>query len=101
MNLALEFVDRSLKCVACGTDFVFTINEQQFFAQKGLANRPKRCIDCRVLLRAHRNGEMANTTVVQCTECGVNCRVPFVPRGHKAILCLTCMHTQKQSGNPA
>jgi hypothetical protein len=38
--------DKTLKCVDCGADFVFTERDQAFFAQKGFTE-PKRCRPCR------------------------------------------------------
>ena len=42
-----EFQDRALKCVDCGTDFVFTAGEQQFYHEKNFRNEPKRCKACK------------------------------------------------------
>ena len=39
----MEFQDKTLQCVDCGTDFVWTAGEQAFFADKGFKNEPKRC----------------------------------------------------------
>ena len=39
--------DRTLICVACKKEFVFSVGEQQFYAEKGLASDPKRCKPCR------------------------------------------------------
>jgi len=40
---AVEYEDRSIKCVDCGEDFIWTGGEQVFFHDKGLKNEPKRC----------------------------------------------------------
>lgn len=39
--------DKTINCVDCKVDFVFSDGEQQFFASKGLTNEPKRCQPCR------------------------------------------------------
>ncbi len=39
--------DITLKCVDCGSDFVFTVGEQEFYKEKQLPNQPKRCKACR------------------------------------------------------
>lgn len=39
--------DKTLKCVDCGKEFVFTANEQEFYKEKGFTNEPKRCKECR------------------------------------------------------
>lgn len=38
--------DITLVCQDCGLEFVFTVGEQEFYAQKGLA-QPKYCPICR------------------------------------------------------
>ncbi len=39
--------DKQLVCVECGNAFTFTVAEQEFYAEKGLTNEPKRCPACR------------------------------------------------------
>ena len=39
--------DKTLVCVDCGNEFVFTSGEQEFYKEKGFDNEPKRCPDCR------------------------------------------------------
>ena len=41
------YEDKTLKCKDCGADFVFTAGEQEFYAQNGFTNEPKRCKACR------------------------------------------------------
>ena len=41
------YEDQNLICEECGKEFVFSAGEQEFYAQKGLQNTPKRCQDCR------------------------------------------------------
>ena len=43
----MEFVDKVLKCVDCGSDFIFTAGEQLFFHDKQFKNDPKRCKQCK------------------------------------------------------
>ena len=43
----MEFQDRILSCVDCGTEFIWTAGEQQFFADKNFKNEPKRCKACK------------------------------------------------------
>jgi len=37
-----DFQDRVLGCMDCGTDFVFTAGEQQFYHEKDFKNEAKR-----------------------------------------------------------
>ncbi len=43
----MNYQDKYIRCRDCGDEFVFTASEQQFFAEKGLMNEPKRCPTCR------------------------------------------------------
>ncbi len=43
----VEMADKNLVCVDCGKEFIFTEGEQQFYAEKGFENEPKRCPECR------------------------------------------------------
>ena len=49
----MEFQDKALRCVDCGTEFVWTAGEQLFFADKNFKNEPKRCKACKAK-RANR-----------------------------------------------
>ena len=51
-----EYKDKTIKCLDCGTEFVFTARDQEFYAEKGFTNEPKRCKEC----RAKRKAEKAN-----------------------------------------
>ena len=39
--------DKTLVCKDCGSEFVFTVGEQEFYKEKGFENEPVRCPDCR------------------------------------------------------
>jgi CxxC-x17-CxxC domain-containing protein len=43
----MSYADKTLTCRDCGTQFVFTAGEQEFYAQKGFTNEPSRCASCR------------------------------------------------------
>ena len=51
------YTDERLTCTDCGTEFVFSSGEQQFFATKGFQNKPNRCPDCRT---ARKNARQSN-----------------------------------------
>ncbi|MDD4211378.1 MAG: zinc-ribbon domain-containing protein [Clostridia bacterium] len=46
--------DKVITCVDCGAEFVFTVNEQEFYKEKGFDNEPKRCPDCRKARKMNR-----------------------------------------------
>ena len=43
----MSYANKTLACRDCGTEFVFTAGEQEFYAQKGFTNEPTRCQPCR------------------------------------------------------
>lgn len=90
------YVDRELACRLCGTTFLFTAREQEFFVQKGLSNEPKHCPDCRLVNRVwrQRKSGQADITVTEvvCAQCGTITKVPFKPKGHKPVYCAGCLH---------
>ncbi len=57
----MSFEDKTIRCADCGSDFMFSASEQQFFAEKGFTNEPRRCPTCR-RTRRQRQG---NRTDVQ------------------------------------
>lgn len=44
-------MDKTLICQDCGSEFIFTENEQKFYEEKGF-KEPKRCRICRPARRA-------------------------------------------------
>lgn len=47
--------NKVIKCKDCGSDFEFTVGEQEFYKEKGFENDPVRCPDCRRARKAQRN----------------------------------------------
>ena len=90
--------DKTLVCVDCGNEFIFTAGEQEFFNSRGFINDPKRCQTCRSSRRSEQRGgggggfssgprEMYPIT---CAECGNEAMVPFRPRGDRPVYCSDC-----------
>ncbi len=50
------YQDKNLTCQDCGVEFTFTAGEQEFYAQRGFDNEPKRCKDCRSKKKAEKRG---------------------------------------------
>ncbi len=50
----MEFQDKTIKCVDCGTEFVFSARDQEFYKEKGFTNEPKRCRECRNKKKAEK-----------------------------------------------
>src|SRR5271156_1607113 len=92
----MSFEDKNLTCRDCQKTFVFSAGEQEFFSTKGLINEPKRCGNCRILMRVQRNGEDPKQTAeVNCAECGMPTRVPFQPKGYRPVYCGSCFRLKK------
>lgn len=45
--------NKTLRCVRCKKEFVFTASEQGFFKKNNFAD-PKRCVTCRAVRRAEK-----------------------------------------------
>ena len=86
--------DKIITCKDCGQEFVFTANEQAFYAEKGFTNEPQRCKACRDARKAAsgRGDGRAPREMFDavCAECGAPCKVPFQPRNDKPIYCSAC-----------
>ena len=98
----MEFQDKSLNCVDCGTEFIWTAGEQQFFADKNFKNEPKRCKACKGK-RASRpaGGSVARErveTVTMCSACGKETTVPFRPTQGRPVFCKECFQSRKFAG---
>lgn len=100
----MSLQEKTLTCQDCGKEFAFTVEEQQFHAQKGYTNLPKRCPDCR---RTRRDGRSSYSSggssggssygrapremyPVVCAQCGAQTEVPFQPRGDRPVYCSDC-----------
>jgi CxxC-x17-CxxC domain-containing protein len=86
--------DKNLTCKDCGTQFAFTVRDQQFYAEKGFENEPQRCRDCRTQRKSGRpaagsSGSREMFDVV-CAQCSRPASVPFKPRGDRPIYCRAC-----------
>ena len=97
-----------IACAACGTEFPFTDEEQEFFDSKGY-QPPKKCKPCRDAAKASRGGgggygggggggygraprQMFDAV---CAGCGVNTQVPFEPNGSKPVYCRDCFQGRR------
>lgn len=47
--------DKTLTCVECGSEFIFSTEEQQFYDERGF-QEPKRCKSCREKRKRDRRG---------------------------------------------
>ncbi|MBM3941341.1 MAG: zinc-binding protein [SAR202 cluster bacterium] len=103
--------DKTLTCRDCGTNFIFTTAEQEFFASKGFTNEPGRCSACRSARNESRGGSggrgygggggyerrSQQLFPAVCAQCSKDTQVPFQPRGDRPVYCSTCYETQRGS----
>ena len=87
------YEDQKLVCEDCGAEFIFTAGEQEFYAEKGLTNVPKRCPDCRHA-RKQRGKKRLYDAV--CSGCGAQTQVPFKPIEGKDVYCRECFAKMKE-----
>ena len=96
----MEYQDKSLTCVDCGAEFVWTAGEQMFFTDKQFKNEPKRCKACktkRVSRPAGPSGRERVETTTTCSACGKETTVPFKPTQGRPVLCKECFQQRKTS----
>ncbi len=99
----MSYEDKTLECVDCGASFTFSASEQEFFANKGFTNEPKRCPDCRKARKDQRQGSQGGGDSygggyqrqremhpAVCATCGKDTQVPFEPREGRPVYCSDC-----------
>ncbi|MDO8613277.1 MAG: zinc-ribbon domain containing protein [Dehalococcoidia bacterium] len=100
----MSYEDRTLTCQDCSQEFTFSADDQQYHAEKGYTNEPKRCPLCRASRRSggdsgggsgggYSSGrrEMHPAT---CAQCGKQTQVPFLPSGVRPVYCSDCFSKQ-------
>ena len=108
--------DKTINCVDCGADFVFTDREQEWYRDTGLVHEPRRCKTCRSTRKPGGNhgpddhaprpapaGDApprdrpprppARPKVmhtVACATCAKETEVPFKPDPSRPVYCREC-----------
>jgi CxxC-x17-CxxC domain-containing protein len=102
----MEFQDKLLKCVDCGTEFLFTAGEQLFFHDKQFKNEPKRCKSCKAkrlslvgAAPAMGNRSPRVETRTTCSQCGKETTVPFRPTQGRPVLCRECFQGKRTAAS--
>jgi len=111
--------DKSITCVDCGQEFLFTAGEQSFYRERGLTNEPTRCKNCREKRKANRGpsasgggmgggsygrnsdrSDRSDRTMYPaiCSSCGRETEVPFMPTSGRPVLCRDCFNASKGGG---
>src|ERR1700756_2880230 len=94
-----KYHDRTITCVDCSEEFIWTAGEQVFFHDKGLKNEPKRCKPC----KQAKNDRLAAISAAQtagikqkievtvtCAQCREQTTVPFYPSQGRPVYCRAC-----------
>ena len=113
-----SFVDRTLACSDCASEFTFTVGEQEFYQSRGFTNEPRRCPECRSARKSARGegggggggggyssggggggggyggGGTREMFSATCAECGKEAKVPFQPRGDRPVYCSDCFRSR-------
>jgi CxxC-x17-CxxC domain-containing protein len=96
----MQYQDQTLKCRDCGESFVFSIRDQQFWAERGFTNPPSRCKDCRQKKKesggrtpaAATSGEPKTLYRITCKNCGKVGEMAIEPRKPDDVLCSECFY---------
>ncbi len=119
----MAYTDRGMTCLDCGMEFVFTAGEQEFYAQRGFSEPPKRCASCRASRKAQRSASGGSGGAsagsyggyeramggyggaaerrpremhsAVCAECGRTAQVPFQPTGARPVYCSDCFQGKR------
>ena len=101
----MEFQDKLLKCIDCGTEFLFTAGEQLFFHDKQFKNEPKRCRTCKAKrvsvlgVAPDRTRLRRIETRATCSQCGKDTTVPFKPTQGRPVLCRECFQRSRTAAS--
>ena len=104
----MSFASKTLTCSYCGSAFIFSREEQRYFAMQGYTNSPRRCPSCRIGRKAEQGGGFGyylNFSTPRmmypatCGECGVNTEVPFEPLDGRSVYCSRCRNSVRSTSN--
>lgn len=104
----MSYQDKELQCADCGATFIFSADEQEFFASRGYTNEPKRCLSCRQARKADRYGggggggsygdrPRRQMFPAVCAQCGKDTEVPFEPREGRPVYCSECFSKERST----
>lgn len=89
--------DKTLHCKTCQKDFIFTVQEQEFYKQHNLENEPQHCKACRDAKKLAARGNKPLYTT-HCVACGKEAYIPFKPKQGKPIYCSDCFKELQKTG---
>jgi len=89
------YQDKTIVCKDCGQEFIFTVGEQEFYAERGFQNEPQRCKNCRDA-RKNSGKSQREQHVAICASCGGEAKLPFQPSSDRPVYCSECFAKMKQ-----
>lgn len=113
----MSFEDKTIVCADCGAQFVHSAEDQARYAERGFANEPKRCRECREKRRAQGPGRSRSqggsgsgqgedgsdgarppreSYEVICAACGAATTVPFKPITGRPVYCRDCFRAKRR-----
>ena len=89
------YQDKTLICKECGTEFLFSAGEQEFYAARGFQNEPQRCKSCR---DARRNAARGPVSISGCL-CGLwqGARVPSSPSQIGQYIAVNALQDEREA----
>lgn len=94
--------DKHLVCKDCGDEFLFSVSEQEFYAEKGFENEPARCFACRQSRKQGSSGGFRSRSnphrqqfPAVCASCGCDTTLPFEPTAGKPVYCKECFQKRR------
>lgn len=84
-----KFSDIKLICKDCGNEFIFSANDQKFYAKQGFINAPARCKSCRIEFQ-NKKYQGLDVCNVRCKICGRVGKLTIKPTNLKEIICGDC-----------
>jgi len=79
-----KYIDKTLRCKDCGAGFIFSANEQEFYAARGFTNEPQRCKPCRDARKTASDSQLKS---MSCPKCNTK----SLSHGKDAgLACVTC-----------
>ena len=89
------YENKTLICEDCKEEFIFTAEEQEFYASKGFQNEPKRCKACRYARKNAQKPQREYFDAV-CANCGKACKIPFQPTNDRPVYCSDCFAAMRE-----
>ena len=100
--------DKTLVCVECGSEFIFTVGEQEFFQARGFGNEPKRCRSCRAVRRTEQRGGGGGMYQdgpremypIVCAECAQRGHGALPTAWGRPVYCSDCFSRMREQSAP-